>query len=46
MRSFAWEAEDIGWKGIVKKIRETVGENPVYSEFLLSLGRGEGRGRC
>ncbi|KAI0806924.1 agmatinase [Fomes fomentarius] len=28
--SHAWDAEDIGWQGIVKKIRETVGDNPVY----------------
>ena len=30
--SHAWDAEDMGWQGIVKKIRETVGDNPVYSE--------------
>ena len=28
--SYAEEAEDIGWQGIVKRIREVVGENPVY----------------
>ena len=29
--SHAEELEDIGWRGVVKKIRETVGDNPVYS---------------
>ncbi len=29
--SHAWDAEDMGWQGIVKRIRETVGDNPVYS---------------
>lgn len=29
--SHAEELEDIGWRGVVKKIRETVGNNPVYS---------------
>ncbi|PCH38435.1 agmatinase [Wolfiporia cocos MD-104 SS10] len=28
--SHADELEEIGWKGVVKKIRETVGDNPVY----------------
>ncbi|KAI0713472.1 Arginase/deacetylase [Earliella scabrosa] len=28
--SHAWDAEDMGWQGIVKKIRDTVGDNPVY----------------
>ena len=30
--SHADELEDIGWKGVVQKIRETVGNNPVYSK--------------
>ena len=34
--SHAWDAEDMGWQGIVKKIRETVGDNPVYSELHAS----------
>lgn len=29
--SHADDMEEIGWRGVVKKIRETVGENPVYS---------------
>lgn len=29
--SHADEMEEIGWRGVVKKIRETVGDNPVYS---------------
>ncbi|KAK7689088.1 hypothetical protein QCA50_007779 [Cerrena zonata] len=28
--SHADELEDIGWKGVVQKIRDTVGDNPVY----------------
>jgi hypothetical protein len=29
--SHAEDIEEIGWRGIVKRIREVVGENPVYS---------------
>ncbi len=32
--SHAEDIEEVGWKGIVKKIRDTVGDNPVYSKFL------------
>lgn len=32
--SHAEDIEDVGIKGIVSKVREVVGENPVYSEFL------------
>lgn len=32
--SHAEEMEEIGWRGVVKKIRETVGNNPVYSASL------------
>lgn len=28
--SHADELEEIGWKGVVKRIRDTVGDNPVY----------------
>ncbi|TFY61649.1 hypothetical protein EVJ58_g4383 [Rhodofomes roseus] len=28
--STAEELEEVGWRGVVKKIRETVGDNPVY----------------
>ncbi|KAL4253947.1 arginase family protein [Abortiporus biennis] len=28
--SHAWDIEEVGWKGIVKQIRDTVGDNPVY----------------
>ncbi|OSX64827.1 hypothetical protein POSPLADRAFT_1134059 [Postia placenta MAD-698-R-SB12] len=28
--SHADELEEVGWKGVVKRIRETVGDNPVY----------------
>ena len=31
--SHADDLEEIGWRGVVKKIRDTVGDNPVYSEF-------------
>ncbi|KAI0729345.1 Arginase/deacetylase [Fomitopsis betulina] len=31
--SHADDMEEIGWRGVVKKIRETVGENPVYITF-------------
>lgn len=32
--SHAEDIEDIGWRGIVKLIRETVGDNPVYSAYI------------
>ena len=35
--SHAWDAEDLGWEGVVKKIRDTVGDNPVYSTPLSVL---------
>ncbi|KZV94516.1 Arginase/deacetylase [Exidia glandulosa HHB12029] len=28
--SHAWDIEEVGYKGIVERIREVVGENPVY----------------
>ncbi|KAH9890635.1 Arginase/deacetylase [Cubamyces lactineus] len=28
--SHAEDVEDVGWQGVVKKIRDTVGDNPVY----------------
>lgn len=31
--SYAEDIEDVGWQGIVKRIRDTVGENPVYSKL-------------
>ena len=31
MISHAYDIEEVGWKGIVKHIRDTVGDNPVYS---------------
>jgi agmatinase len=34
--SHAEDIEEIGYKGIVKKIREVVGENPVYRECPLT----------
>jgi agmatinase len=33
--SYADDIEDVGWQGIVKKIRDTVGENPVYSTCII-----------
>lgn len=33
--SHADDVEQVGWRGIVKHIREVVGDNPVYSWFLL-----------
>lgn len=30
--SHAEDIEEVGWKGIVKKIWDTVGDNPVYSK--------------
>lgn len=36
MISHAEDLEDIGWQGVVQKIRDTVGNNPVYSVFAIS----------
>ena len=36
MISHAYDIEEVGWKGIVKHIRDTVGDNPVYSAFSSS----------
>lgn len=33
--SHAEDIEEVGWKGVVQKIRDTVGDNPVYSEMLV-----------
>ncbi|KAH9915809.1 agmatinase [Epithele typhae] len=35
--SHAWDAEDIGWQGIVKKIKDTVGDNPVYISLDIDV---------
>jgi agmatinase len=35
--SHAEDIEDVGYKGIVKRIREVVGDNPVYSEHSTTL---------
>lgn len=35
--TYADEIEDIGYRGVVKKIRDRVGSNPVYSEYGLGL---------
>ncbi|KAF8510625.1 agmatinase [Gautieria morchelliformis] len=35
--SHADEIEDIGYEGIVKKIRDTVGRNPVYLSFDIDV---------
>ena len=35
--SHADDLEEIGWRGVVKKIRDTVGDNPVYSGFPSSV---------
>jgi guanidinobutyrase / D-arginase len=35
--SYADEIEDIGYQGIVKKIRDIVGDNPVYSAYSFCL---------
>ncbi|KAI0927993.1 hypothetical protein AcV7_009307 [Taiwanofungus camphoratus] len=35
--SHADEIEEIGWKGVVKKIRDTVGGNPVYISFDIDV---------
>ncbi|TBU28994.1 agmatinase [Dichomitus squalens] len=35
--SHAWEAEDIGWRGIVEKIKATVGDNPVYISLDIDV---------
>lgn len=32
--SYAEDIEEVGWKGIVKRIRDTVGDNPVYSKEI------------
>lgn len=37
--SYAEDIEEVGWKGIVKKIREVVGDNPVYSECQFPIRR-------
>ena len=36
--SHAFDIEDGGWQGIVKRIRDTVGNNPVYSESNSDSG--------
>ena len=33
--SYAEDIEEVGWKGIVKRIRKVVGDNPVYSKFSI-----------
>jgi agmatinase len=33
--SHAEDIEEVGYKGIVKRIREVVGNNPVYSKWSL-----------
>jgi len=35
--SHADEIEDIGWKGVVQKIRDTVGDNPVYISLDIDV---------
>lgn len=35
--SHADDLEDIGWKGVVKMIRETVGDNPVYISLDIDV---------
>ncbi|EMD34414.1 hypothetical protein CERSUDRAFT_97674 [Gelatoporia subvermispora B] len=35
--SHADEIEEIGWKGVVKKIRDTVGDNPVYISLDIDV---------
>ena len=37
--SYAEDIEEVGWKGIIKRIRETVGDNPVYSTRLVNASR-------
>jgi hypothetical protein len=34
--SYAEDIEEVGWKGIVERIRKVVGENPVYSALHCS----------
>ena len=34
--SHAEELEDMGWKGVVQRIRDVVGDNPVYSKTARS----------
>lgn len=31
--SNAEDIEEVGWRGIIKRIREVVGTNPVYSAY-------------
>lgn len=33
--SHAEDIEEVGWKGIVKRIRDTVGNNAVYSKLPI-----------
>ncbi|EJT96869.1 Arginase/deacetylase [Dacryopinax primogenitus] len=35
--SHADDIEEVGWRGIVKRIREVVGENPVYITFDIDV---------
>jgi agmatinase len=35
--SHAEDIEEIGWRGIVKKIRDVVGERPVYITFDIDV---------
>lgn len=35
--SHADDLEEVGWRGVVKKIRDTVGDNPVYSELSAQV---------
>lgn len=35
--SHAEDIEEVGWRGIVKRIREVVGDNPVYSMWGQSV---------
>jgi agmatinase len=35
--SHAEDIEEIGWRGIVKKIREVVGDNPVYLSLDIDV---------
>ncbi len=42
--SHAYDIEEVGWKGIVKRIRDTVGDNPVYSASSLETSLRCGTG--
>ncbi|OCH90617.1 Arginase/deacetylase [Obba rivulosa] len=45
--SHADDLEEIGWKGVVTKIRDTVGDNPVYISFdidVIELGMAPATG--